>query len=183
MKECIRCNERKPLTEFYKHPSMADGRLGACKTCVKEGMRKRYKEKVKDPKWLEKERERGRIKYYAKGYKAKHNRKIQERYRAKYPEKARVQNIAQKKIERPKGMQAHHWSYREENALCVFFLSPGFHAYVHRFLKYDQHRFCYADKSTGTLLDTREKHARFIESKRDAYASFREKVEEIRIAS
>lgn len=34
-KTCIYCNSSKPVSEFYKHPSTADGRLGGCKECVK----------------------------------------------------------------------------------------------------------------------------------------------------
>lgn len=35
MKTCFKCGLPKHLTEFYKHPEMADGRLGKCKLCTR----------------------------------------------------------------------------------------------------------------------------------------------------
>jgi hypothetical protein len=40
MKTCFRCLADKPLTEFYGHPAMGDGRLGKCKTCTKVDVRR-----------------------------------------------------------------------------------------------------------------------------------------------
>jgi hypothetical protein len=41
MKACIECGATKPLTDYYKHPEMADGTLGVCKDCHKGRMKVR----------------------------------------------------------------------------------------------------------------------------------------------
>ena len=46
MKKCFKCGNEKALTEFYKHPSMPDGRVNKCKECNKADVRANRKDNV-----------------------------------------------------------------------------------------------------------------------------------------
>lgn len=64
-KQCFKCSKHKPITEFYKHPGMADGRLNKCKECNKHDVKENYAKKLEHYTAYEKQPER-RVKAYAR---------------------------------------------------------------------------------------------------------------------
>ncbi len=59
MKQCFKCGEEKPRTEFYAHPMMADGLLGKCKVCARLDVKQRRRDPAVREKILAYDRERG----------------------------------------------------------------------------------------------------------------------------
>lgn len=165
-KVCFKCNKWKPLTEFYKHPRMADGRLGKCKECNKKDVKDNYLVNVTKPGYIDKERKRGRDKHhrlYSRALK-KYVYKYTDgtTYFQRYPERkiaaARSNHIKKIFV----GAEKHHWSYNVEHYKDVIQLTKKDHMKAHRFIVYDQERMMYRRYDTIELLDTKEKHEAFI---------------------
>lgn len=45
-KRCFKCLEEKPLTDFYAHRMMKDGRLNKCKVCNRKDVQENYEKRI-----------------------------------------------------------------------------------------------------------------------------------------
>lgn len=167
-KVCFKCNTLKDLSEFYKHPQMGDGHLNKCKQCTKKDVSEKFFENMKDPKLLEKERERGRDKYKRLNYKeVKPDPIVKKRsiakYREMYPEKQMASSASQH-ILKIDGYENHHWSYNEKHYKDIIRISIESHYLAHRHMVYDQERKMYRKSKTNELIDTREIAIEFYKS-------------------
>ena len=160
-KKCFKCGEVKPLKMFYKHPQMGDGHLNKCIECTKKDTATRTNFLMEtDPDYIEKERKRGRDKFrrlYRESPKPyKRMVKYENSFMERYPEKYRSYILSQR-VKAPEGKVKHHWSYKEEHAKIVIFLTPEEHCLIHRYITYDQERKMYRSLD-GVLLDSKERH-------------------------
>lgn len=136
-KVCFKCGVEKLLTEFYKHPQMADGHLNKCKECSKKDVRENRD--VKSEHYKEYDRSRQSIDRH-KDVKA---------YRRLNPDKYKAHNavnnaVAKGGLFKPEACEhcgtggriyGHHHSYKEEFWLDVIWLCQACHMKEHKRLK------------------------------------------------
>lgn len=140
-KVCFKCGKRKPLSEFYKHPQMGDGHLNKCKECTKKDVHEDYLRKSSNPKWVEKERERGREKFKRLGYKDKFKKMSSiNRFEGDTARRARCRGY------NTQGKELHHWNYNEP--FSVFLLPRNVHRLLHKHIFVNRtDKFCYTDNN------------------------------------
>jgi hypothetical protein len=157
MKICFKCNEKKSLENYYKHKGMSDGHLNKCIVCAKKDVVNRSRLKMKDPVYIEKERERGREKYKRLNYRVR-----QSKNKEKYPWKSEgiLKNLS-RKFKTEKGFELHHWNYNKEHFEDVVLMDISSHRRLHNNIKIDIPRRIYKTKDK-IYLDTREKHLNYI---------------------
>lgn len=63
MKKCFKCNLKKELKDFYKHPEMSDGHVNKCKECNKKDVRENLKKNKEHYRAYDKERIRNNFNY------------------------------------------------------------------------------------------------------------------------
>lgn len=55
-KTCFKCKVEHPITEFYAHPQMGDGRLNKCKACARRDVRANYEANIEQYRAYDKAR-------------------------------------------------------------------------------------------------------------------------------
>lgn len=170
-KVCFKCGRDLPLSEYYKHSRMADGHLNKCKECTKKDVHTKYVENAQDPSYVEKERARGRDKYkrlygnfnpeifdtrpkvrrFEMYSRTSMTRDTRRRVQARYPELVLTPDIC-----------VHHWTY--SRPYHVYLVSKKTHTEIHHLTRYIIDCDCFADLTTGEMLDTVEKYSAWLDA-------------------
>ena len=158
MKKCFKCNIEKELTEFYKHPMMADGTVNKCKECNKKDVRENRFDKrdyynefdrnrlnteerniayseyrrnryATDPDFRELHLERNRVNKRNNPDKSKARQSVSNAVRdGRLFKPTSCEHCGTSE----KKIQGHHWSYLPEHWLDVIWLCTSCHGKEHK---------------------------------------------------
>ncbi len=152
MKVCFKCNSKKPLSEYYKHPQMGDGHLNKCKECTKKDSNKNREDNL--DYYLEYDKKRANLPHrlaQRKEYKKTDAGKITRgRALRKWEKNNRHKKNAHMKVQRAiikgtvirqpcfcgKKAEAHHEDYSKP--LDVVWLCDFHHKERHKEIRNDQ---------------------------------------------
>lgn len=135
MKICFKCGATRPLSEFYKHPKMADGHVNKCKECNKKDVHENYVAKFEQYRAYE----QGRAKF---PHRLVLNTATVKRIRAQFPNKYKAQTaignavrtgqIRRMPCERCGSLRVHGHHEDYSKPLEVMWLCPKHHKERHR---------------------------------------------------
>ena len=141
-KQCFKCKQVQPISNYYRHPMMGDGHLNKCKECTKADSVSNYTKNRSSKNWLQKERARCRIKshiYRILGKAKPTSAAVKEKWAKLNPQKVKSQaklRLAVKRgvIIKPekcsecgsgRRLEGHHEDYTKP--LAVIWLCPDCH--------------------------------------------------------
>ena len=137
-KMCFKCEQIKPLSEFYKHKAMGDGHLGKCKECAKVDVITNRKLNINYYRAYDSERAKLKKRIESRA-------KVTRRRRKEFPPYQQAHNAVSRAIANGKltrmpcqmcgsedHVHAHHDDYYKP--LEVMWLCPQHHAARHCFL-------------------------------------------------
>ena len=144
-KKCFKCGEIKLLSDFYKHPRMADGHVNKCKECNKKDVRENLQKNNEHYSAYDKERLKDKtseryIKKLAWGreyhHKNKHKRSAQTKVSTAVRNGTLLKSEFCECCGSPSNIHAHHSSYSKEMWTVVTWLCGKCHVRLHKDFEY-----------------------------------------------
>jgi ribosomal protein S27AE len=128
-KECFKCHETLPLSEFYRHPMMSDGHLGKCKRCTRRDVQENYA--ARREQYTEYEKGRYRARYERGDFRPREYEKHRARFTVQNAlRRGKLKKEPCEKCGATQRIEAHHDDYSKP--LAVRWLCKRDHMRLHR---------------------------------------------------